>query len=112
MKRSILIALLFAIIFSSAAAEEKIQIIESSELTFEILENRNGAIIIEECIGTVITSKGDGEILNPNNPTHNYISYKCVENANVGDMILTYFIYNPETNYIDDILYRFDYIIK
>jgi len=28
-----------------------------------------------------------------------------------GDTILTYFIYNPDTNYMDDILERFDYVI-
>lgn len=110
---AITIALMVIICSIPATMEtqSRVQIIDSSELTHEMLRNRNGNIIIEECIGIVTSEKGDGEILNCLNPKQNYISYKCVENANVGDTILTYFIFNPETDYIDDILYRFDYII-
>lgn len=82
----------------------------ADELTGEILENRNGNIIIEKTIGIVLNSEGDGKILNVNDD-HDYISYKGVENIKEGDIILTYFIYNPDTNYIDDILIRFDYVI-
>ena len=44
-------------------------------------------------------------------PDYYYISYRSVEDFQEGDTILTYFIYNPDTNYTDDILERFDYVI-
>lgn len=87
-----------------------IEIIDSSDLSLKKLENRKGKIIIEKCIGVVDSSNGDGKILNCAD-SDCYISYKDVENYQKGDIILTYFVYNPDTNYTDDILQRFDYII-
>ena len=88
-----------------------IQIYETDDLTAEILENRNGNIIIEKTIGQVLNENGDGIVLNTDDDYYNYISYRYVEGAQTGDIILTYFIYNPDTSYIDDIMDRFDYII-
>lgn len=88
-----------------------IQLYDSSELTYDDLANRNGTLIIEECIGVVETPEKDGRVLNFTDPDYYYISYRGVEDCEVGDVILSYFIYNPDTNYEDDILYRFDYII-
>lgn len=90
---------------------DMIEIVDSSELTMEMLQNRNGKIIIEKCIGIVTDDDGNGKVMNANNPDYDYIGYKGVENIDFGDVILTYFIYNPDTNYVDDILYRFDFII-
>lgn len=42
---------------------------------------------------------------------YNYISYKGVKGIRKGDVVLTICIYNPGTNYEDDIVERFDYII-
>jgi hypothetical protein len=88
-----------------------VKIIDTSELTFDMLQNRDGKIIIEECIGIVTSHDGDGKILNIDDDIYNYISYRCVEDSQVGDVILTYFIYEPNNNFEDDILLRFDYII-
>jgi hypothetical protein len=88
-----------------------VQIMDSSDLTMEALKNRKGKIIIEQCIGIVTSSKGDGKILNGNDLEYDYINYGCVEDINVGDIILTYFVYNPDNNVPDDIIYRTDYII-
>ena len=116
--RIIIASILFAVtmcnIHTTMETEtpNKIQIIDSSELSSEVLCNRNGNILIEKCIGVVTSTEGDGEILNCHSADYNYISYKGIDKANVGDKILTYFIYNPETNHIDDILYRFDYIVE
>ena len=88
-----------------------IEIIDSADLSLEDLENRKGKIIIEKCIGVVENSDGDGRILNCADPDYYYISYRSVEDFQEGDTILTYFIYNPDTNYTDDILERFDYVI-
>lgn len=98
--------------YAKMAAEYPIEIINSSQLSIKKLQNRNGTIIIEKCIGKVLDSKGNGEVLNCNNPKQNYISYRSVENAGKSDILLTYFIYNPETNAEDDIIFRFDYIME
>ena len=87
-----------------------IEIIDSSDLTIEMLRNRNGKIIIEKCIGVVTDNNGNGKLMN-GDPEYNYISYKGVENIDFGDVILTYFVYNPDNNVEDDILHRFDFII-
>lgn len=88
-----------------------IQIYEVDDLDCDILENRNGNIIIEKIIGKVLNTDGDGIIINTEDDYYNYISYRGVKDAQVGDIILTYCIYNPDTAYTDDIIDRFDYII-
>lgn len=88
-----------------------IEIVDSADLSLEDLENRKGKIIIEKCIGVVENSDGDGRVLNCADPDYYYISYRSVEDFQEGDTILTYFVYNPDTNYADDILERFDYVI-
>lgn len=88
-----------------------VQIVDSSDLAMDALKNRKGKIIIEQCIGIVTSRKGDGKILNGNDLEYDYINYSCVEDVNVGDIILTYFVYNPDNNVPDDIIYRADYVI-
>lgn len=88
-----------------------IEIIDAKNLSAEKLENRNGKLIIERIIGVVENPDGDGKILNPNNPEQNYICYAGIDGIQEGDVIATYCIYNPDNNYIDDIIERFDYVI-
>lgn len=96
-----------------------IEIYDTSELTPQVMSNRNGKIIVEKIIGQVTNSKLDGEILNcdtdnggyTNKDGGNYISYERVDGAKEGDKILTYYIYNPFTNEQDDVLTRMDFII-
>lgn len=90
------------------------QVYDASELTAEILENRNGVTIIERCIGKVINEQtGDGVLLNYQDPEYNYISYSYYDKEYIrnGTIILSYMIYNPHTNDVDDIMERHDYII-
>ena len=95
------------------------EIYDTSQMTEEILTNRNGKIIVEKIVGKVTTDKLDGEILNcnvedggyTNKDGGNYINYERVEGAKKGDKILTYYIYNPFTNEQDDVLTRLDFII-
>ena len=89
---------------------ENVKKYDSSEITYEIFSNRNGKIIIEEVIGEVTSTKGDGEVLNCADPDYNYISYSNVKGAKKGDIILTYLIYNPDSNAEDDVILRYDYI--
>lgn len=90
-------------------ANDHISIVNSYDLTIEELQSRNGKLIIEVVIGQVdnfVTGAGH-QLDNPDF----YISYKGVEGISNGNIICTYFIYNPENNYEDDIVYRYDYII-
>ena len=82
------------------------QVYNSSELTEDILANRQGKLIIEKCIGTVIDDEKNGSL-----EDESYISYESVD-CTKGDTITTYLIFNPETNYTDDVIKRFDYIQK
>lgn len=68
------------------------------------IEQRNGKIIIEVIQGTVIDELGNGRT-----DTGDYIKYDGLEK---GTRVETVLIYDPATNYIDDIMYRADTIIK
>lgn len=80
------------------------QLYDSSELTEDILANRQGKLIIEKCVGTVTDDEKNGSL-----EDGSYISYKDVDCAK-GDTITTYLIYNPDTNYTDDVVERFDFV--
>lgn len=82
----------------------------TNELTMETLETRTqDTLIIEYTQGIVLNDDCDGMILNTDDDYYNYISYSCIKEAvNPGDIIETYFIYNPYTTYTDDIIQRID----
>lgn len=82
----------------------------AEDLTGNILCSRNGDIIIEKMIGTVVDKKGNGKLMGVGSH-YNYISYKGVKGIRKGDVVLTIAIYNPANNFEDDIIERFDYII-
>lgn len=85
---------------------------DAEELTVETLESRNGAVIIERCIG-IVTDKtsGDGRLLNFEDGSY-YISYSGMDDIRDGTVVLSYMIYNPENNYFDDIMERYDFVIS
>lgn len=86
----------------------KIDVVNSADLTVNELENRNGNIIIERVLGVVTDAEnGDGCEF-----SGNYISYRSVPEISNGDVICTYLVYNPDTNYIDDIVARYDYVME
>lgn len=97
----------------------QIEIYNTSELTPQIMANRNGKIIVEKIIGEVTDHNLNGKILNcdidnggyTNKDGGNYINYERVDGAKEGDRILTYFIYSPFSNAQDDVLTRLDFII-
>ena len=80
----------------------------SSELTGEMLEKRmNGdKVIVERTKGIVLDDELNGSA------EGYYISYRSVEGAQPGDEVITYLVYNPATSYIDDIIERYDVIVK
>lgn len=71
----------------------------------EILENRNGKIIIEVIEATVLDYDG-----NACDDFGFYVKYDSGKYEK-GDRVQTAFVYNPENNYLDDILYRVDTLI-
>ena len=87
----------------------QIEVVNASELTLKELENRNGKLIIERVVGVVKDAEtGAGYELDNINY---YISYANTKGIKNGDIVCSYFIYNPDTNYADDIIMRFDYVI-
>ena len=89
-----------------------VMVFSPDELTLEILENRNGAVVIEMLISRIDSVEtGDGTVLNTSDPVFNYISFReylKTHDANDGDIMLTYCVYNPDSNGEDDIIIRFD----
>lgn len=89
---------------------ELLTVMQPDEITEDYIINRNGKLVIEKFIGIVLNDQGDGRILNTESE-YNYICYSCVDNVKHGNIILTYCIYNPDSNYSDDIVARYDYVI-
>lgn len=88
------------------------EIVESKDLTYDMLVNRNGKTIVEKCVGVVLNEDGDGEVTN-GIPDYNYISYRGIEeDLQPGTVVLTYCVYNPDTTYEDDIILRYDFVIQ
>ena len=82
-------------------------VIDSRKLTHKMLVTRKKKHImyIEVCKGTVKNKKKDGKLSDGS-----YISYKKVKGCHKGDKIMTYCVYNPFTNYDDDIIERWDFV--
>lgn len=101
---------------NEVAPHEKV--FATDDLTTEILQNRVGCgyVVVEKIIGVCINGKGDGKILNTKKS--GYINYHrtydfCTgKRTHKGDVVLTYLIYNPNSNLIDDVVERIDYIIS
>jgi len=94
--------------------EGKFAIYEPDELTYEDITTRkeNGTVLIERLVGTS-QSNGDGTILNTSDKQYNYISYKGTNvNYDDGKLFVTYCVYNPDNNYDDDIINRYDYELE
>ena len=76
------------------------------EKLLDALENRNGKIIVEMSSGTVLDDEGNGQDI-----CGYYIKYDS-NRFSAGDQVQSVFVYNPETNYIDDIVSRTDTLIQ
>ena len=90
-------------------------IYDSRNVTGEMLTNRTESdkIIVERVIA-IITNKereGDAKVLNTNGD-YTYISYYGTDlDYTTGTIMITYLMYNPETDYEDDIIERYDYVL-
>ena len=98
---------------SAAATELNVVTYESCDLTTEILCTRaeRHEIIIEKIIGVCLDDEGNGQILNPWDEDHDYISYASAPDIREGDVVMTLLTYNPDTNWDDDVIERCDFVI-
>lgn len=82
----------------------------TDEITYDILVNRTpDTIIVEKVVGVVLNAEtGDGRVLNTEDPVYNYINYGGL-GLNDMDIVVTFDIYNPETQYEDDVIQRLDF---
>lgn len=88
------------------------ELYDSGDLTAEMLETRNGKLIVERCVGIVTDAEtGDGTILN-SDPDSYYISYSRVDGVKNGTVVVSYMVYSTTDNFIDGIEERFDYVVS
>lgn len=82
---------------------------DGSERFWSKIESRKGKpfYYVEKTIGRVINNKKDGKDINGY-----YISYKGVKGVKRGDKVVSYFVYSRSNNYCDDIIARYDIIIR
>lgn len=74
------------------------------ELTEQTIAERTGTIV-EKIIGVCIDEDGNGEILNTCT-RYDYITYRAYPEIEVGDIVLTYCVYEGE-----DVVWREDYVL-
>ena len=90
------------------------KVIDCNKLTEKMLIHRSNKkrhiMYIERIIGKVTDNEKNGIVLNPPEDGGYYISYASVEDAEIGDTIITYCVYNPFSNYDDDVIERWDFI--
>lgn len=97
--------------YDYATSLDLIEIVDVDDLTLEEINNRNGKLIIERVIGVVDDAEtGFGHAIS-NKGIYPHINYSEVPGIKDGDVICTFFIYNPDNNYEDDIIADFHYII-
>lgn len=93
-------------------AAPMVKVIDCNDLTEEMLITRadHNVMYIERIIGKVTDNEKNGKVLNPPVDGGYYISYASVDDAEIGDTIITYCVYNPYSNYDDDVIERWDFI--
>lgn len=93
-------------------AAPMVKVIDCNDLTEEMLTTRtdHNVMYIERIIGKVTDNEKNGTVLNPPEDGGYYISYASVKGARKGDIIVTYCVYNPFSNYDDDVIERWDFI--
>jgi hypothetical protein len=71
-----------------------------------VIENRNDRIIIEIIDATVLDDDGNGS-----DSFGFYVKYDSGRYS-IGDKVRSIFVYNPGSNYFDDIVYRMDALME
>lgn len=100
-------------IVSELTESESDYIIITSEMTsdeaFDILQNRNGKVVVEIIEGTVLDDEGNGEY---SYDDYSYYIHYDPDVYHKGDKVVTVFVYNPDTNYTDDIISRYNVLVN
>ena len=93
-------------------AAPMVKVIDCNDLTEWMLTTwtEHHIMYIERIIGKVTDNEKNGTVLNPPVDGGYYISYASVDDAEIGDTIITYCVYNPFSNYDDDVIERWDFI--
>ena len=93
-------------------AAPMVKVIDCNDLTEGMLTTRteHHIMYIERIIGKVTDNEKNGTVLNPPVDGGYYISYASVDDAEIGDTIITYCVYNTFSNYDDDVIERWDFI--
>ena len=93
-------------------AAPMVKVIDCNDLTEEMLTTRadHNIMYIERIVGCVTDNEKNGKVLNPPVDGGYYISYASVDDAEIGDTIITYCVYNPYSNWDDDVIERWDFI--
>ena len=90
------------------------RVIDCDKLTEKMLTHRSSKkrhiMYIERIVGRVTDNNKNGKVLNPPKNGGYYISYASVKGARKGDTIITYCVYNPFSNYDDDVIERWEFI--
>ena len=78
-------------------AAPMVKVLDCNDLTEEMLTTRKekNIMYIERIIGKVTDNAKNGKVFNPPVDGGYYISYASVEDAEIGDTIITYCVYNP-----------------
>lgn len=81
---------------------------DGSSRFWDQIESRKGkkCYYVEKVTGKVTNNKKDGTAAGY------YISYKRVNGVNKGSKVISYFVYSRTNNYCDDIIARYDVVIK
>lgn len=82
-------------------------VIVDADAAINMIETRTAEeLVIVREVGTVVNAEsGEG------NADGYYISYADVDfEIEDGDTITSYFVYNPFSNYEDDIIFRYDFL--
>ena len=111
--RKLLAAFICTMTLATTVSAATVVTYESCDLTPEILRTRaeRHEVIIEKIIGVCLDDEGNGQILNPWDEDHDFISYASIPSVREGDVVMTLLTYNPDTNWDDDVIERCDFVI-
>jgi hypothetical protein len=96
-------------ICSRYETEHNIRATDSALLNKDILRNRLDTVLVERVISR---ANGKNKFARIINCGHKKEFIKTKRKEKKGTIIVSYLVYNPNTTYIDDVIARFDRIIK
>lgn len=79
--------------------EDDVKIFDNEQIDNDVICNRIGTVIVEIVDGTVVDNNGNGLLDNGGT-----VSYGGIDGMEIGDRMRTIIVYNPETNYCDDVI--------